>query len=781
MPESKKTKNESTATPKETTKPELDSTTLGDLPPSPKTDSRPVKGADEEKNAPPSSLADVFYDEVNAAFGGDNPNQMLTLSLLGTMLDPALYKYDLDNGAEKPAHVKANESNLVNKMFDAAKMTGGDNGRTLTAQYTSALNMLTPKINEKLFEAKTKLRKVMMTPYPYDFGDGKTVVLTLEQVFYRLYSEYVNAKEAWAKEQFDKKQRLLEDFPGNSAEMNAKRNDAFLDWYGTVAEARQLVVEEKLGKVLSVFSPGDMDCINGILESGVGREIIEARNTLSNVEELSPSGRPVYPVELYPQNWVNLLDTTFSPSDLLSSPAALSQKLQTLEGQRGKVQATLNKFLSLVPDDSEVNALTNAYTASENAFEEALTEYQKLAVNATADVVKTLVDILQKNGAEENKDSVKEKLTTVSPSVLNRLLGTNDLSGAIDKIAECTTTCLKCQNDLVSKATTATKSAMDYFKDHNMTQYKDMIQPLQQQLEEINQQISDVKDQIALSTVVTTPEIDKKGKEIVAGVEPNKATDGFTQVVINAKMSQVMQKSESESSASSSSCGVSFFFGGYSSNQSHQEAFSKAASEQSNMDINIGMSLAKVSIEREWFSPGVFALSADMYNTSSVHFSPPDDYTEFSPERLNEMNKCIFPCYPVAFIIAKDVTIQFYYSSGVSDSFAKSVEDHSSSGGGFFIFGGSRSSSSKSNESNSSATSTSSSVTVRFTSPQIIGYYLEATAADKSGKISDAATGEYISIFEFVDTFQKMLEDYNKTYYGKDSQVSVMDLTHFSN
>lgn len=731
-------------------------------------------------DAPVPSLSDVFYEQVDSVFGGDNPNQMLTLSLLGTMLDPALYQYDLDNGVEKPAHVKANESNLVNKMFDAAKMTGGDNGRTLTAQYLSALNMLTPKINERLFDAKTKLRKVMMTPYPYDFGDGKTVTLTLEQVFYRLYSDYVDAKEAWAQEQMDKKQSLLDDFPGDSAEMNTKREDAFLDWYGIVAEARQLVVEEKLGKVLSVFSPGDMDCINGILESGVGREIIEAKNGLTNVEELSPNGGSVYPVELYPQNWVNLLDTTFTPSDLLSSPAALSQKLQTLEGQRGKIQATLNKFLALVPDSKAVDDLKHAYDDSEKAFSTALTTYQTSNINTTIDVLKTLVDIMEKNGATPDETSVKDKLTNISPSILTRILGVGDLSGVIDQIASCTADCLKYQNDLVSKAEEASKSAMEYFEAQNMKQYTDMIQPLQQQLDEINDQIKDLKEKIALATVAATPEKDAEGNEIVAGVEPNKTTDGFTQVVINAKMSQVMQKSESESSASNSSCGVSFFFGGYSSNRSHQESFSKTASEQSDMEINIGMSLAKVSIEREWFSPGVFALSADMYNTSSVHFAPPGDYTEFSTERLNEMNKCIFPCYPVAFIIAKDVTIQFYYSSGVSDSFAKSVEDHSSSGGGFFIFGGSRSSSSKSNESNSRATSTSNSVTVRFTTPQIIGYYLEATAADKSAKISDDAKGDYISIFKFVDNFQKMLEDYNKTYYGKDPQVSMMDHAHYA-
>ncbi|WP_304432429.1 hypothetical protein [Acutalibacter muris] len=157
----------------------------------------------------------------------------------------------------------------------------------------------------------------------------------------------------------------------------------------------------------------------------------------------------------------------------------------------------------------------------------------------------------------------------------------------------------------------------------------------------------------------------------------------------------------------------------------------------------------------------------DMYNTSSLRIAPSKEYTAFSDERFNEMNSCVFPCYPTAFVIARDVTLRFTSATSVSDSFAQSVEEHSSKGGGFFIFGGSSSSSSSSSHSNSTATSTSNSVTVRFTTPQILGYYLEATAADKSAIISDEAqsNSDFISIFDFIKDFQKMLDDYKSTYH----------------
>ena len=66
-------------------------------------------------------------------------------------------------------------------------------------QYKTALSMLSPKLNKDLFELKNQLRKVLMTPYPYDFGEGVVYDLNVEQVFYRLYNDYVEEKAKWSK------------------------------------------------------------------------------------------------------------------------------------------------------------------------------------------------------------------------------------------------------------------------------------------------------------------------------------------------------------------------------------------------------------------------------------------------------------------------------------------------------------------------------------------------------------------------------------------------------
>lgn len=731
---------------------------------------------DTEEN---QSFADTLYKEIDAVIGGSNPNQFFCMGLPGTQLDPAEYSYDIQNHEPKPAHVKANESKLANKLFDACLMTASDNGRHLYSQYRTALNMLMPKMNGKLFEAKTKLRKALMTPYPYNFGDGSTDILTLEQVFYKLYGEYVEAKQIWSAQKLSKKTELAEKYPEATPESYVKRQDEYLDWYGNVAETQELAVKEKLGKVLNVFSPGDMEIINGILDSGVGRELSEARNVLENTEELDPDGGVVFPVTLYPQDWFQLLDTSFTPVDLLESPAALSQQLHTLEMQRSNINLNVNKLLQALPDEGKAKELKENYTNCKNAFDKNFKECVSQNEELTMDMFRTAIDII---GASPTKSEQAESSMPISTQ--KRIFGVegDKLKNAMTVLSSGMTECLEAQENLVRSAEAATESALEWCKNNNKLQLRALLEPLKQQQDDINAEIAALKEKITLASVINPDEAEKDGKaekSSESSVAPNMVPDRFTQIIITQKLSSASSASSMSSSASQSHVGVSFLFGGYSSNKSHQESVSSEMGATSEVEVQIGMSVAKVQIEREWFNPGVFLLTADMYNTSSQKISPVEAGTEDLQKRFDSMNECVFPCYPVAFVVAKDVTIKFSSQESMSSSFAQSIEDHSSSGGGFFIFGGSSASSSSSGKSNSTATSTAHSVTVRFTTPQIIGYYLETVPPDRSAHISSAVTrsdDDFISVFEFIEKFKEMLDEqmaYNTKLLAKKGDSNV--------
>lgn len=736
---------------------------------------------DEQPSEENNSFADKLYDEITSVIGGDNPNQFFCMGLPGTLIDPKQYSYDTDDDEMKPAHVKANESKLADKMFDAAFMSPSSNGRHMSTQYRTALNMLTPKLNGKLFDAKTKLRKVLMTPYPYIFEGDKedsSNVLTLEQVFYKLYGDYVDAKEKWSQIQLDKMNELRRKYPENTAESNSRINDEYLEWYGVVAESEELKVEEKLGKVLAVFSPGDMEIITGILESGSGRELTEARRALDNVGQLDPNGGYVYPVTFYPQNWFDLLDTSFTPIDLLESPAALSQRLKTLEMQKSNITSNINHFLQVIPDKKYVKDLKDKYDACEKTYKDAFKEYLDGNTKYTLDMFKTVLDIIPANSdIIKDPEKVKECL---ADTAVAQIFGVDvkEISKIVDSISNAAKGCIEAQQALINSSEDAVSSALDYFEAKQMLQLKNMLEPLKQQLSDINIEIDEQRQKIAMSTAMQARSEEEIQNEIKdkTHVAPNSIPDRFTQVLLDSQFSCVKNQSTKSTHASQSSYGATFFFGGYSSSSSHMDAFEKEVSTNEKMEIQIGMSVAKVEIDREWFDPAIFMLTGDMYNTSSEHIAPSDetsfhdkDKPQDVEKRMDNMNKCIFSCYPTAFVVAKDVTIKFVSEDGISSAFAQSVEDHSASGGGFFIFSGSSSSASSSSSSSSVATSSSKSITVRFTAPQILGYYLEAVTPDRSTPISnnDNENPDYISVFDFIEAFQNMLNDHNEKYNKK--------------
>lgn len=723
------------------------------------------------------SFLDELYNAISSAIGVSADNQYFCLMNPGTSIDKSQYSYDIDKGEEKPAHVIANESKLVNKLFDPAFVLASDNGRHLQTQYKTALDVLTPKLNSTLFEAKSLLRKVLMTPYPYNFGDGNDEILTLEQVYYRLYGKYVTAKKKWAELRNNTKEELRKQYKSDSAEDNAKRTDAYLKWYATIGESEQLAVEEKLGKVLSVFSPGDMEIINGILDSGAGREIAEAKQMLSNAEMLDPSGGKVYPVTLYPQNWFTLLNSSTLKGDLLDSPSAISQKLQQKVLERNNLQQNISKLLAIIPDKQEVIDYKNAYDAAKDSYEKAFTALGNEYANVTIDTLKTFVDVITAQDLPAGKTEPDESsIDSVPKSTTAKIFGIDidKVDNLLDKIKKNITDTLSLQQALLKNERTLIDSASKLMNSENLKQFQPILDEYTQQLSVLDNDIATIKSQLnaamkmypdPINTDKTNP--DNYVKDDVNTLVANSIPDGFQQVLITKSTSSIFKDEKNASSSSVSSTGMSFIFGGYSQQDEQSSAIHDELSKNSSVEIQVAMSVAKVNIEREWFEPGVFMLSKDMINTSSSKIAPSDSVGFSSGDksqvekRFQKMADCLFPSYPVAFVVAKDVSIRFTSGSALSTNLAKSVEDHSAKGGGFFIFSGSSAKTSSNKEASSSTRSTANSITVRFANPQILGYYLEAIPEDKSENFSNLKDGgqDYMSVITFIDKFKDMLEE----------------------
>ena len=254
------------------------------------------------------------------------------------------------------------------------------------------------------------------------------------------------------------------------------REDKYLEWYGTVAEAERVHLEEKLGRVLNVFSPQDMNVINAILNCGVGGEIEQARSTLSMVEELSPDGGYVYPVSLYPDNWFDLLESSFTGMDLLESPAALSQRLRTLQMQRKNVLGQIRRLVSTIPFDETMGAVKTAYEEADQKYQKNVQNCVNANAGATSELVTIVVDMCisddDKKVDTPDEDSVERVINKESKggSKPNK----DDIKKLINTIGTKAKECSEAQADAVNAGTKCAAAAIEWCEAKNKSQLKNV-------------------------------------------------------------------------------------------------------------------------------------------------------------------------------------------------------------------------------------------------------------------------------------------------------------------
>jgi len=177
------------------------------------------------------------------------------------------------------------------------------------------------------------------------------------------------------------------------------------------------------------------------------------------------------------------------------------------------------------------------------------------------------------------------------------------------------------------------------------------------------------------------------------------------------------------------------------------------------------MKVAKVDVAREWMDPGIFKLTTDLsrLSTPQVAFGPLPlladasggvDWKQVNDRRVNE---ALFPSYPVAFVVAKDIRLRFRSTLSSFGAVKSVVDSRSASGGGFLCFSVSSSSGSHS-ESQSMHSNTEDTVfTIFLPGAQVLGWFMEMTPADHSTPLSDEAakTGDHnLDIIKFVHLLQ---------------------------
>lgn len=696
-------------------------------------------------------MIEQIYEAIKEVIGGTNENQFFCMMSPGTTLNESDFKYDTKG--LKPASVSANESRLVNKLFDACHVTGSDNGRSLPTQFLSALNVLTPKLNPELAKAKNALRAMLMTKIKYEFEEG-TVESTFQQVFYRLYEDWVKEKQKWAKAQDEKKAELESRYGGDTEEQKQQIENKYIEWYQIEAEAALLAIEAKLGKILGLFSLDDMQVIEGVLNSSVGSELYEAKSSVLNAKRYNPDGGSTYPVTLTPSDWPKFLNSNFNAVDLLDTPDAKLQEYRTLTSRRLSLANQIARFQDL-DQSSEIGKKINELSSAKKEYDNTASELSAGYAEGTLSLIQTIAGFASGDlnldafifdmPCEKINESSKEELTDDTPDEKTK----KRISA--DALKDMLTRSLDQQTAFVNAAQSVADIGRELISDKT-SNLSEMLKPLLAQLDDVNSRLKELETEVKRSVAIA-----KEPTELTAQAVENE----FMEVLIHTDASTTQSSGSMSSNSSASSCGASFWFGGYSQSKSSSSAAFQNFSASKSTKIDIGFYVTKVDIGRAWFNPGVFMLSNSMFNLSGkrISYNPAEHEGEISENKIFEsMNDSLFSCFPVAFVIAKDVTIRLTNEESVSSTVRSAMQEQVSRGGGIFCFRGSSASSSSSESNSSKVQNTSKGVTIKFPGPQILGYYLEKTPADESRFLTTGSTEQDISIEDFVTSCKQMID-----------------------
>ncbi|MCF0222988.1 MAG: hypothetical protein HUK20_01845, partial [Fibrobacter sp.] len=191
--------------------------------------------------------------------------------------------------------------------------------------------------------------------------------------------------------------------------------------------------------------------------------------------------------------------------------------------------------------------------------------------------------------------------------------------------------------------------------------------------------------------------------------------------------------------------------------KSNKDTAIKKICTQEGTEIRIGMNVAKVAIEREWFNPGVFNLTSDMVNYSENNLQ----ISQGSFEDEQNKNDSIFPCYPVAMLIARDVSINIKTSSSTNSTDIRTAEEETANSSSFLVFHKNNGNSSSSSKSKCSTSFSEDGLNIRIADPQVIGFYLQATPKDNS---QPAGATSMSSMEGFIDSYKEMLLEIQKDF-----------------
>ncbi|QQU04765.1 hypothetical protein [Myroides odoratus] len=739
------------------------------------------------------NLIAMIYDNVNAVIGGGE--QLFCMQFPAQPLNQKMYSYDTSSRNSvltKPYTIAEAEFRLSDQLFDVNTLAASSNGEKLSTNYNTMLNNLIPKLDylAPFMKDRASMGKWLLEKSSKKDEDGNN--LSRIELCKKLYLEYLEAKNNWNKlkdKTFDE-YKTKDDLDGYAKWQSSQglvETEKLNNLYNDV------VISGHLHEVLTILGYLNASSIAEELE--ISKQKIRNSSRLSLDESMivypvqfSPNNwfKALTP-NVNPQDLTMAVDSIkdiyFDKKRELSRAKSELEQYESIhysEDEISKLETDINNAKDKL-SKAEANIIKQ-YTQSAFDFAKIVLKAYSLTNGAGL-----TIEMIKKFGGKESDLPSSQKIiddiskTQTTQNDLNDAIGNltalnakkvqlqsqdyklkistlkqriNELEEDLNYYSDLTAATIsndlkyefKFENakiEIKKGAEIHPKLKVSYTENNNKN-----IEFLTSLIENEKVSIKEVKDEKNDKKVIATS-YEGKGialekvwierETIVEKLSEEEAElEGlFADVVIKKEVTDSSTDTTKDSSSSSSSTSVNGWFASYKSSSSSSSATSSNNSTFFNSKMEIGFRVAKVSFDRgSWFNPQFFKMSHAFTKLSDIKLSPGLQKKDVLNNtdvfrKYNDDKDYILPAFPVAMVIAKDITIKVSTTKENSSAMNSIVESESSSSGGFLCFSTSRASNSKNASSVAMSGAEGDYFYIKIPGPQILGYYLQMVPSDK--------------------------------------------------
>ncbi len=706
----------------------------------------------------PISPVDQIYKNLVSVFGNSNPRQLFSLVWPGTVLDHESYiePYHTSKQDLTP-WVMINQSTLFDQYYPVATITQPD-GTRVSDRYKQALESYGPLPNETLIELQRVIRERLDQMVEFT-ENGVTTKVTLLEKFSLLQNAWVASKQAWGKLKSDTYERF-------KTQGGTEWWDEYVRWYEQNAEGYIDGINAAYNRMVADFPMNEFEDALAILDTHDAAALLRAKQDCRNGSVPVPPdlGQSYYPTLAIPGNWGKALKPSTVFTDLLAAPDAQQRYLNLCIEQLRQQIFSWNAVLAQIPQKSrddmqgaldDFNAASNDYFTQTNNLINTYTDNTVLAVKSYIDYQQgSETDKL--DGANDMID--KLNLQSKSPVGTGAIPNWAAMKQIADDIGEAQKKLVAQTGSMVSSGQQLGEKATAFLNTKAGEGLREIIEPvltkLQSQIDILIRQIADFAASTGRAVQLNGDGLPKLKGGVPDDAQFASVADAFmnqrwSQITMQVKTDDMATSSSTNTSFSQTNWGVDFFFG--SAGGESREASEQFATDfmENNSEIQIGFLATKVLIERPWMHPEIFNMTQKFFKAVDTTITTPQGdpvtndklmATELggsvtkaqAATNCNVLNNSILPCFPVAVLLAKDITIKMKMNAAQTEALQAHSEKNESNGGGFLCFSVSRNQASSSDSQSASSYAMGGDYVFRIPAPQIIGVWNQIFPPDQS-------------------------------------------------